>query len=163
MRGDHHELPTPRTTLRTRYVRVLVWRKSCRHRRYADLQALVASKRDVPLIHLWFRGANCGSRLTDGDGGNGPAAVNAGRLTRGPYTSGITSMTRSIIGTVLAIGIVATINVLRAREVAVTVNRILIGLAVAFAIIAIVCDAIGITWAALVPALLAGIALGRLR
>jgi hypothetical protein len=47
--------------------------------------------------------------------------------------------------------------------VAVTVNRILIGLAVAFAIIAIGCDAIGITWAALVPAMLAGIALGKLR
>ena len=51
----------------------------------------------------------------------------------------------------------------RAREMAVTVNRILIGLAVAFAIIAIGCDAIGITWAALVPAVLAGIALGQLR
>jgi hypothetical protein len=41
MRADHHELPTPRTTLRTGYVRVLVWCKSCRHRRDADLQGLI--------------------------------------------------------------------------------------------------------------------------
>jgi hypothetical protein len=47
--------------------------------------------------------------------------------------------------------------------VAVTANRILIGLALAFAIIAIVCDAIGIAWVALVPAVLAGVALGQLR
>ena len=32
MRADQHELPTPRTTLRTGYVRVLVWCKSCRRR-----------------------------------------------------------------------------------------------------------------------------------
>ena len=43
MRADHHELPTPRTTLRARYVRVLVWCKACRHRRDADLQALINS------------------------------------------------------------------------------------------------------------------------
>ena len=41
MRADHHELPTPRTTLRARYVRVLVWCKACRHRRDADLPMLV--------------------------------------------------------------------------------------------------------------------------
>ena len=29
--GLPHGLPTPRTTLRARYVRVLVWRKACRH------------------------------------------------------------------------------------------------------------------------------------
>jgi hypothetical protein len=53
MRDDHHELPTPRTTLRTGYVRVLVWCKACRHRRDADLQALIdAGRGDVPLIHL---------------------------------------------------------------------------------------------------------------
>ena len=53
MRADHHELPTPRTTLRTGCVRVLVWCKSCRHRRDADLQALIdAGKGDVPLIQL---------------------------------------------------------------------------------------------------------------
>ena len=70
-----HGLPTPRTTLRTGYVRVLVWCKSCRHRRDADLQALVdAGKGDVPLVHLTMRvrhadpgvaGTNCGL----GDGG----------------------------------------------------------------------------------------------
>ena len=38
---EHHELPTPRTTLRTGYVRVLVFCKSCRHQADADLQALV--------------------------------------------------------------------------------------------------------------------------
>jgi hypothetical protein len=37
---DHHELPTPRTTLAAQYVRVLVFCRSCRHRRDADLQAL---------------------------------------------------------------------------------------------------------------------------
>ena len=31
MRADQHELPTPCTTLRTGYVRVLVWCRSCRH------------------------------------------------------------------------------------------------------------------------------------
>ena len=79
MRADHHELPTPRTTLRARYVRVLVWCKSCRHRRDADLQALVdAGRGDVPLVELrlvlelrqrphGFRG--------DGDRGDGPATV----------------------------------------------------------------------------------------
>ncbi len=66
MRDDLHELPTPRTTLQSRYVRVLVWCKSCRHQRRADLQALVnAGRGDVPLIHLRFRCSNCGSRLTD--------------------------------------------------------------------------------------------------
>jgi hypothetical protein len=66
MRADQHELPTPRTTLRARYVRVLVWCKACRHRRDADLQGLVdAGRGDVPLVHLRFRCANCGSRLTD--------------------------------------------------------------------------------------------------
>ncbi len=66
MRADHHELPTPRTTLRARYVRVLVWCKACRHRRDADLQGLVdAGRGDVPLVHLRFRCSNCGSGLTD--------------------------------------------------------------------------------------------------
>jgi hypothetical protein len=66
MRDDLRELPTPRTTLQSRYVRVLVWCKSCRHQRDADLQALInAGRGDVPLIHLRFRCSNCGSRLTD--------------------------------------------------------------------------------------------------
>ena len=34
-------LPTPRTTLRARYVALLVWCKACRHQAEADLQALV--------------------------------------------------------------------------------------------------------------------------
>ena len=66
MRADHHELPTPRTTLRARYVRVLVWCKACRHQRDADLQGLVdAGRGDVPLVELRFRCSNCGSGLTD--------------------------------------------------------------------------------------------------
>ena len=66
MRDDQHELPTPRTTLRTSYVRVLVWCKSCRYQRDADLQALIdAGRGDSPLVELRFRGANCGSGLTD--------------------------------------------------------------------------------------------------
>ena len=40
--------------------------KTCRHRRDADLQALIAAgKADVPLIHLRFRCSNCCSGLTD--------------------------------------------------------------------------------------------------
>ena len=46
------DLPTRRSTLRSRCVWVLlVWCKSCRHRRDADLQALVnAGRGDVPLM-----------------------------------------------------------------------------------------------------------------
>jgi len=59
-------LPTPRSTLRSRYTCVLVWCKSCRHQREADLQRLVdTGKGDVPLIKLRFRCSNCGGRLTD--------------------------------------------------------------------------------------------------
>ena len=59
-------LPTPRSTLRFRYARVLVWCKACRRQREADLQTLVdAGRGDVPLIRLRFRCSNCGSRLTD--------------------------------------------------------------------------------------------------
>jgi hypothetical protein len=65
MRDDLHELPTPRTTLQSRYVRVLVWCTSRRHQRDADLQALIdAGRGDVPLIHLKLR-CSSGSRLTD--------------------------------------------------------------------------------------------------
>jgi hypothetical protein len=60
------DLPTPRSTLRSRYARVLVWCKACRHQVDADLQALVdADRGDVPLIELRFRCSNCGGRLTD--------------------------------------------------------------------------------------------------
>jgi hypothetical protein len=56
MRDDLHVLPTPRTTLQSHYVCVLVWCKSCRHQRDADLQALVdAGRGDVPLVNLRFR------------------------------------------------------------------------------------------------------------
>lgn len=59
------DLPTPRSTVRSRYARVLVWCKACRHQREADLQALVdAGHGDVPLINLRFRCSNRGSRLT---------------------------------------------------------------------------------------------------
>ena len=59
-------LPTPRSTLHSRYTCVLVWCKSCRHQREADLQRLVdTGKGDVPLIKLRFRCLNCGGRLTD--------------------------------------------------------------------------------------------------
>jgi hypothetical protein len=46
-------LPTARTTLRTRYVRVLVFCNSCRHQADADLQAIMeAGRGDVPLTEL---------------------------------------------------------------------------------------------------------------
>ena len=45
-----------RTTLRTGYVRVLVFCNSCRHQADADLQAIVESGRgSVPLTKLRFR------------------------------------------------------------------------------------------------------------
>jgi hypothetical protein len=39
--GEHHELPTPRTTLAARYVRVLLTCRACQQQRDADLQALI--------------------------------------------------------------------------------------------------------------------------
>ena len=66
MRPDHHELPTPRTTLAASYVVVLVWCKSCRHQAQADMQKLIdAGRGDVPLTRLRFRCSNCRSSLTD--------------------------------------------------------------------------------------------------
>ena len=60
------DLPTPRSTLRSRYACVLVWCKACRRQREAELQALMGAGRgDVPLIKLRFRCSNCGGRLTD--------------------------------------------------------------------------------------------------
>jgi hypothetical protein len=57
---DHHELPTQRTALAARYVRVLVFCRSCHHQCDADLQALVdAGRGDVPLTHLRFRRGQC--------------------------------------------------------------------------------------------------------
>ena len=64
--STYHGLPTPRTTLRARYVALLVWCKACRHQAEADLQALVAAgKDDVPLKDLRFRCSRCRSDLTD--------------------------------------------------------------------------------------------------
>jgi hypothetical protein len=58
--------PTARTTLRTGYVRVLVFCRSCRHQADADLQAIVESGRgDVPLTELLFRCSRCGTDRTD--------------------------------------------------------------------------------------------------
>jgi hypothetical protein len=49
-------LPTPRSTLRTGYVRVLAFCNSCRHQADANLRAIVESGRgDVPLTELRFR------------------------------------------------------------------------------------------------------------
>jgi hypothetical protein len=66
MTEDHHELPTPRTTLAAHYARVLVFCRSCRHQADADLSALVdAGRGDVSLIHLRFRCSQCGTGNTD--------------------------------------------------------------------------------------------------
>jgi hypothetical protein len=57
MTDAYHGLPTPRTTLRARYVSLLVWCKGgCQHQAHADLQALIdQGKGDVPLTRLKFR------------------------------------------------------------------------------------------------------------
>jgi hypothetical protein len=49
-------LPTARTTLRARYVSLLVWCKGgCQHQAHADLQKLIDTGRgDVPLTRLRF-------------------------------------------------------------------------------------------------------------
>ena len=47
--------PTARTTLRTGYVRVLVFCNSCRHQADTDLRAIVlAGRGDVPLTDCSF-------------------------------------------------------------------------------------------------------------
>jgi hypothetical protein len=63
--GDH-DLPTPRSTLRARYVRLLVWCKGgCQHQAEADLHRLVETGHgDVPLTALRFRCSNCNSDRT---------------------------------------------------------------------------------------------------
>ena len=59
-------LPTPRTTLRARYVDVLVFCKACRPPGGGGPEALVeAGRGDVPLKELRFRCSRCGSDLTD--------------------------------------------------------------------------------------------------
>jgi hypothetical protein len=44
-RRREDSLPTPRTALRTRYARVLVFCNSCRHQADVDLRAVVLSGR----------------------------------------------------------------------------------------------------------------------
>jgi hypothetical protein len=60
-------LPTPRTTLRARYVTLLVWCKGgYQHQADADLQMLIdVGGGDVALTRLKFRFSNCGSDRTD--------------------------------------------------------------------------------------------------
>jgi len=61
-----HRLPTPRTTLAARYVRVVLTCWSCRHQRDADLAALIdAGRGDVPLIQLRWRCSRCRSARID--------------------------------------------------------------------------------------------------
>jgi hypothetical protein len=59
-------LPTARTTLHTKYVRVLVFCNSCHHQADADLRAIVlAGRGDVPLTELRFRCSQCGTDRID--------------------------------------------------------------------------------------------------
>ena len=60
------DLPTPRSTLQSGYVRVLLTCKACHHQREADLQGLIdAGRGDVPLIELRWRCVRCGHRGID--------------------------------------------------------------------------------------------------
>ena len=81
--GDH-DLPTPRSTLRARYVRLLVWCKGgCQHQAEADLHRLVETGHgDVPLTAMRFRCSNCGSDRTDSVvTSSGAAAVQPWRVS----------------------------------------------------------------------------------
>jgi hypothetical protein len=87
-RSYDSELPTARTTLRTGYVRVLVFCNSCRHQADADLGALVEIGRgDVPLTELRFRCSQCRTNRTDFvvDLAGQPAAVVMANLVRSGY------------------------------------------------------------------------------
>ena len=60
------DLPIVRSTQTAGFLCLLVWCKACYHQTPADLQSLIDSGRgDVPLLHLRFRCAQCGSNLTD--------------------------------------------------------------------------------------------------
>jgi hypothetical protein len=80
-RADETELPTPRTTLQSRYVCVLVWCKSCRHgTRTCKRWSMPARRRAAG--PLKFRCSNCDGRLTDfvcTSGGRDRGAAVAGR------------------------------------------------------------------------------------
>jgi hypothetical protein len=59
-------LPTPRTTLRAEYVRVLLASRACQRRRDADLQGFAEPGRgDIPLVELRWRCGKCGSARID--------------------------------------------------------------------------------------------------
>ena len=63
---DDTDLPTPRSALEARYVRVLLTCRRCFRTQHADLEALVAGGRgDVPLMKIRWRCSNCRSRLVD--------------------------------------------------------------------------------------------------
>ena len=63
---DDTDLPTPRTTLAARYVRVLLTCWHCRHHADADLQGLIDGDRgDVPLVRLRRRCTRCKSDRID--------------------------------------------------------------------------------------------------
>ena len=76
MPDDYTDPLTARTTLQTRYVRLLLTCRSCRRGRDADIQALVDGGRgDVPVVQLRWRCQHCGSRLIDkGVSGYRPAS-----------------------------------------------------------------------------------------
>jgi hypothetical protein len=60
------ELPTARSTLAARYVRVRLDCRHCRHTATADLARLVAEGRgDAPLTELRWRCAECGANAVD--------------------------------------------------------------------------------------------------
>jgi hypothetical protein len=60
------DLPTARSMLAAKFLRLHVWCKACHHAADADLQALIDKGRgDVPLIRMRFRCAKCGSRLVE--------------------------------------------------------------------------------------------------
>jgi hypothetical protein len=63
---DETDLPTPRTMLASRYVRVLLTCWHCRHQADADLPALITAGRgEVPLVRLRWRRARCRSDKID--------------------------------------------------------------------------------------------------
>jgi transposase-like protein len=63
---DDADLPTARTTLASRYVRVMLTCWHCRHQADADLQGIIdAGRGDVPLIRLRWRCAQCRSDRID--------------------------------------------------------------------------------------------------
>ncbi len=66
MQTDPDRLPTARSTLAARYVRILLACRSCLRQRDADLQHLVdAGRGDIPLVNLRWRCAHCGGRRID--------------------------------------------------------------------------------------------------